>query len=220
MIRVFIFGISGKMGKILAHALPDDFTLTGCANSTVINEAPCDVIIDFSSAAATKKVTSLADKLNCSLVIATTGQTESDIALIEECSKHHAVLRSGNMSIGINLMYKLCAYLKGVGKCEIVEYHHDKKKDAPSGTALMLQNASGASVIHSVRLSDIVGRHSVIFGLDNETITLSHSALDRKLFADGAIKAARWLINQPHGLYSFDDFLTSEKHHSNFHSER
>ncbi len=220
MIRVFIFGISGKMGQILAHSLPDDFTLSGCANSSRIDDAPSDVIIDFSSAAATRKVTALADKLNCSLVIATTGQSSDDEKLIAQCAKHHAVLKSGNMSIGINLMLGLCQSLKGIGKCEIIETHHVKKKDAPSGTALMLKSASGASEIHSLRLGNVVGKHEVIFGLENETITLTHSASDRKLFADGAIKAARWLVNQPYGLYTFDDFLCSEKHPSLFHSER
>ncbi|MCH5163637.1 MAG: 4-hydroxy-tetrahydrodipicolinate reductase [Clostridiales bacterium] len=220
MIRVFIFGISGKMGQILAHSLPDDFVISGCANSSRIDEAPSDVIIDFSSAAATAKVTALSDKLGCPLVIATTGQSAEDNRLIKECATHHAVLKSGNMSIGINLMLSLCASLKGIGKCEIIETHHAKKKDAPSGTALMLKSAAGAQKIHSLRLGSVVGEHQVIFGLENETITLTHSAADRRLFADGAIKAARWLINQPYGLYSFNDFLSSEKHHSLFHSER
>lgn len=220
MIRVYIFGITGKMGKILARSLPDDFTISGCAHSTRVDEAPSDVIIDFSSAAATKKVVELTDKLGCSLVIATTGQSKADNELIAECAKHHAVLKSGNMSIGINLMLGLCASLKGVGRCEIVETHHAKKKDAPSGTALMLKGASGASEIHSVRLDNVVGKHEVIFGMENEIITLTHIASDRKLFTDGAIKAARWIVNQPHGLYSFNDFLVSEKHHSLFHSER
>ncbi|MBR2968102.1 MAG: 4-hydroxy-tetrahydrodipicolinate reductase [Clostridia bacterium] len=220
MIRVFIFGISGKMGQILAHSLPDDFVLSGCASSSRIDEAPSDVIIDFSSAAATEKVVALADKLNCPLVIATTGQSAEDEQLIKDCSKRHAVLKSGNMSVGINLMLKLCDTLKGVGKCEIVETHHTKKKDAPSGTALMLKDASGANEIHSIRLSDVIGEHQVVFGMENEIITITHTALDRRLFAEGALKAARWLINQPYGLYSFDDFLTSKKHPSLFHSER
>ncbi len=220
MIRVFIFGISGKMGQILARSLPDDFVISGCADSTRIDDAPSDVIIDFSSASATEKVVALADKLNCPLVIATTGQSPKEQAMIVECSKHHAVLQSGNMSVGINLMLKLCEFLKGVAKCEIIETHHAKKKDSPSGTALMLKNASGAEEIHSLRLGGVVGEHTVIFGLENETITLTHCALDRKLFAEGAIKAARWLINQPYGLYSYDDFLTSNKHPSLFHSQR
>lgn len=220
MIRTYIYGISGKMGSILARSLPDDFVISGCANSMEESDAPSDVIIDFSSAAATAKVTALADKLGCALVIATTGQSEADNKLIAECAKHHAVLKSGNMSIGIHLLMGLCQSLKGIGKCEIIETHHAKKKDSPSGTALMLKAASGAQTIHSVRLSGIVGEHKVIFGLDNEVITLTHSACDRRLFADGAIKAARWLINQPYGLYSFDDFLGSNKHHSLFHSER
>ncbi len=220
MIRVFIYGITGKMGGILARSLPDDFTLSGCADSTRCDESPSDVIIDFSSAQATAKVVALADKLNCSLVIATTGQSASDEKLIRDCAMRHAVLKSGNMSVGIHLMMKLCEFLKGIGKCEIVETHHVQKKDAPSGTALMLKTASGASAIHSIRLSSAVGTHEVIFGLDNESITLTHTAFDRRLFADGAVKAARWLINQPHGLYSFDDFLGSEKHPSLYHSER
>lgn len=220
MIRAFIYGITGKMGQIVARALPDDFVISGCADSSRCDEAPSDVIIDFSSAAATASVTALCDKLNCSLVIATTGQSPSDEKLIRECAMRHAVLKSGNMSVGIHLMMRLCEFLKGVGKCEIVEMHHTQKKDSPSGTALMLKDASGASAVHSVRISSAVGTHEVIFGLDNEAITLTHTAFDRRLFADGAIKAARWLINQPHGLYSFDDFLGSEKHPSLYHSER
>lgn len=220
MIKAYIFGISGKMGQILAHSLPDDFTLSGCANSKRTDEAPTDVIIDFSSAAATKKVVELTDKLNCSLVIATTGQSKEDNALIKECARRHAVLKSGNMSVGINLMLSICDFLKGVGKCEIIETHHLKKKDAPSGTALMLKEACGANAIHSIRLSNVVGTHSVVFGMENETITITHTALDRRLFAEGAFKAARWLINQPYGLYSFDDFLGSKNHPSLFHSER
>lgn len=220
MIRAYIFGISGKMGQILAHSMPDDFTLSGCANSKRIDEAPSDVIIDFSNAAATKKVVGLSDKLNCPIVIATTGQSKEDNELIKECSMRHAVLKSGNMSVGINLMLSMCDFLSGVGKCEIIETHHQKKKDAPSGTALMLKDAAGATAIHSIRLGNVVGEHTVVFGMENEVITITHTALDRRLFAEGAFKAARWLINQPYGLYTFDDFLGSKKHPSLFHSER
>lgn len=220
MIRVFIFGITGKMGQIVAHSLPDDFVLSGCANSAKTDEAPSDVIIDFSSAAATAKVVNLADKLSCPLVIATTGQSQEEEKLIAECALRHAVLKSGNMSVGINLMLRLCEFLKDIGRCEIIETHHAKKKDTPSGTALMLQAASGAKEIHSLRLGNVVGEHKVVFGLENETITLTHRADDRKLFAIGAIKAARWLINQPYGLYSFDDYLGSASYPSLYHSER
>ncbi len=220
MIRTFVYGITGKMGQIVARSLPDDFVLSGCASSDRCDEAPSDVIIDFSNAAATGKVVALADKLNCSLVIATTGQSANDEKLIRECAMRHAVLKSGNMSLGIHLMMRLCEFLNGVGKSEIVEMHHCAKKDAPSGTALMLKAASGAKDVHSIRLSGIVGTHEVIFGLNSELITITHTALDRRLFADGAIKAARWLINQPYGLYSFDDFLGSKNHPSLYHSER
>lgn len=220
MIRVFIYGITGKMGQILARSLPDDFVISGCASSSTCDESPSDVIIDFSHAKATAKVTELADKLNCSLVIATTGQNDEENSIIADCAKRHAVLKSSNMSVGVNFMLKICDMLKGIGKCEIVEVHHAKKQDAPSGTALMLKEASDAQVIHSVRVSDVIGKHEAIFGFENEIITVTHTALDRKLFACGAFNAARWLINQPRGLYSFDDFLTSERHHSLFHSER
>ena len=127
---------------------------------------------------------------------------------------------SGNMSIGIHLIMQMCKDLKGIADCEIVETHHRSKKDAPSGTALMLKEASGAKAVHSLRLSSVIGQHMITFGLDDEIITVTHTALSRKLFALGAIKAAKWLITMPPSLYNFDDFINSSTHYYNYNSER
>lgn len=220
MIKTYIYGISGKMGKTIMECLPDDFALVGGADSRHTDKCGADVIIDFSSPAATSKVIKLADKMSCPVVIATTGHNQSQIEEIRKCATRHAVLMSGNMSIGIHLIMQMCKDLKGIADCEIVETHHRSKKDAPSGTAIMLKEASGAKAIHSLRLSSVIGQHTITFGLDDEIITVTHTALSRKLFALGAIKAAKWLITMPPSLYNFDDFINSSTHYYNYNSER
>ena len=220
MIKTFIFGISGKMGKTITTCLPDDFVLVGGADSKHTDTRNADVIIDFSVPDATNQVINLSDKMNCPIVIATTGHSKEQLEEIKKCSARRAILMSGNMSVGIHLIKQMCGELKGIADCEITEIHHKSKKDSPSGTALMLKEAAGAKAIHSLRLSSVIGKHSVTFGLDDEIITITHTALSRKVFALGALKAARWLITMPPALYTFDDFINSSTHYYNYNSER
>jgi 4-hydroxy-tetrahydrodipicolinate reductase len=167
---------------------------------------------------------------NICVVFCTTGYTEDELELIKQTSKKIAVFRSANMSLGINVLNSLCKkaaeILKDSFDIEIVEMHHNQKLDAPSGTALLLADSIKTVVedaeyvydrhlerkkrskneigIHALRGGTVVGEHSVIFAGPNETVTLSHSALSREVFASGAIKAAAFLKGKSAGLYDMD----------------
>ncbi len=196
----------------------------------------CDVVIDFSLPEATEKMLEEAINSHPRpLVIATTGLNEHQMNLIEEASKKMPVLYATNMSLGIALLKKLVQDVSGKldeFDIEIVEMHHKHKVDAPSGTALTLAEhaakgrdldldevrVSGRSghigerskdeiAVMSLRGGDIVGKHTVGFYNDGEFIELSHTATSRDTFAKGAIKVAKWLVNQDNGLYSMNDCL-------------
>ncbi len=190
-----------------------------------------DCIIDFSHHSATAALLLYATTRNIPVVVATTGHTEDELAAIREAAKKAAVFYSGNMSVGIALLVKLAkeaALAFPDADIEIIEKHHNRKLDVPSGTALMLGNAvkdarKGASLlvgrhengkraqseigIHSIRMGNIVGEHEVIIGTDTQTITLKHEAHSRSLFAEGAITAAKYLATQPSGLYNMQTML-------------
>ncbi len=192
-----------------------------------------DVIVDFSHHSSLPSLIDYAIKTHTPIVVCTTGHTENEIALMHEASKKVAVFSSGNMSIGINLLIELCKKASetlGIAfDVEIAEKHHNKKLDAPSGTALMIANAirdtresteyiydrhnerrqrsSDEIGIHSIRGGTIVGEHEVIFAGHNEMITLSHTAMSREIFASGAIRAATFLNGKPSGMYSMSDVI-------------
>lgn len=197
-----------------------------------------DVIIDFTSPLATVANAELAALTGKPLVIGTTGLSEEQIASVRESSKKAPIVMAPNMSLGVNLLFALtkqaASALKGYD-IEIIEKHHHHKKDAPSGTAIRLAEkaAEGAGVnlkevenhgrsgivgarpsgeigIHAVRAGDIVGEHTVLFGVDGERVELFHAASGRECFANGALKAAIWLINKKHGLYDMQDVLGIE----------
>ena len=200
------------------HAL-DDFT----------GEADC--VIDFSNHSATQAVTSYCVKRNLPVLIASTGQTPEEHALIREAAAKIPVFTSPNMSVGVALVADIAervARLFGDCDIEMIEAHHNQKLDVPSGTALMLahriqearenstlnigrhengkrpQNEIG---IHSLRYGSEVGTHEIIFSNGLETITIKHDAKNRALFANGALAAAKWLVNQKPGLYGMKDFI-------------
>ena len=190
-----------------------------------------DCIIDFSFHTVTESLLEYAVKTNTPIVVATTGHTQEERAKIDNASKKVAVFYSGNMSVGIALLSDLVKKVVKVMKdaeVEIIETHHDKKIDAPSGTALMLFNAvkeerekafkvegrSGHCLrqenevgISSIRLCNVVGIHEVIVSNGVETITLKHEAHDRALFANGAVKAALYLAGKGAGLYDMKKML-------------
>ena len=247
MIRVILSGCGGRMGKEVARLCAEkeefqvvagvDVTNPACAFPVFTDWAEAlpeaDVIIDFSFHTAVTALLSYAEKKKMPAVIATTGFTEEEKALIAAASQKIPVFRSANMSIGINLLAELArkaARFLPDFDVEIVEKHHNQKVDAPSGTALMLADEIASVLpepseyiyerhshmqkrspneigLHSIRGGSIVGEHDVIFAGQGETITLSHQAANREILANGAICAARFLAEKPAGMYSMKDLL-------------
>ena len=192
-----------------------------------------DVIVDFSHHTALPSLLKYAKAEGTPIVVATTGHTDEERAAMTETAQSVAVFFSGNMSIGINLLIELCknaaATLGESFDIEIIEKHHNQKLDAPSGTAIMIADAireerntteyvyDRHSVrkarecseigIHSVRGGTIVGEHEVIFAGNNETISLTHTASSREIFANGALRAAKYLATKNTGLYNMSDLI-------------
>lgn len=199
--------------------------------------ADCDVVIDFSLRDATRSLAQLAQKHNKPMVIGTTGHDSEDRLSIEQLSNSIPMVWAGNFSTGVNLLFFLTQQAAKVLNSdsdfdpEVIEMHHRLKKDAPSGTADRLleilkesRNAGEDDVSHgregmpgerkkneigshALRGGDIVGEHTVIFAGMGERIELTHRATDRGIFAAGALKAAKWVVNQPAKLYSMQDVL-------------
>ena len=193
-----------------------------------------DVIVDFSHPSALEGVIKFAEKDGIPVVLATTGYSEQHLSIIKAASEKIPVFRSANMSLGINLLIDLIEKATSVlGRgfdIEIVEKHHRLKADAPSGTALMLADAVNAISsgsyeyiydrhsrrekrgnkeigIHAVRGGTIVGEHAVIFAGNDEVIEIKHSAASKEVFAEGAVKAVRFMAGKPPGLYNMADLI-------------
>ncbi|MFG1403566.1 4-hydroxy-tetrahydrodipicolinate reductase [Xanthobacter sediminis] len=198
--------------------------------------AHADVVVDFSSPAASVRLAGAAAQAGVAMVIGTTGFSAADQAVLVEAARRIPVVKSGNMSLGVNLLAALtrrvAATLDESFDIEILEMHHNKKVDAPSGTALLLGEAaaagrqrdldawsergrdgqtgarkSGAIGFASLRGGSVVGEHAVIFAGPAERIELVHKAEDRMIFAHGALVAARWVKGRAPGLYSMADVL-------------
>lgn len=249
-IKIAVAGAQGQMGRAVIALLATDpaFMLVGSVGraddegtglidrSTAIKTA--DVIVDFSTASAAVNLAELcAENGGPTLVIGATGFEPEEVARIEKAARKIAILRSGNFSVGLNMLVGLVAQVANkfpadIWDIEILEAHHRRKLDAPSGTALMLGEAAalgrgtslptverqgrtgitGARPIgeigfSAVRGGGIVGEHSVIFAAGEEVVTLSHSALDRAMLARGALSAARWIIGRAPGEYGMHDVL-------------
>ena len=195
-----------------------------------------DVIIDFTIPNCTLDILKIASKLKKRVVIGTTGFTRKEEILIKKFSKTIPILKAGNMSLGINLLMYLTEIasksLNDEYLSKVFEVHHKHKKDYPSGTALMLgkgiaggknknlYNLMGKKFLNkktfpygkkinfnSIRKGEIIGEHEVTFSSGKEIIKLNHEAFDRALYSDGALTAAKWLINKKPGLYSMRDLL-------------
>lgn len=248
--KIIVSGVCGRMGANVVK-----LAASGCRNSQIAcgkdivlpqnADFPCytdwneikedaDCIVDFSFHAGTPEMLLWAQKKNIPVVLCTTGHTEDELKAVEEASKNIPIFRSANMSIGVALLVELAkktAKAMPGAEIEIIEKHHDRKLDAPSGTALMLAEAikkvrenapfvfgrHGQAKrtkeeigIHSIRMGNIVGEHEVIIGTDNETITLKHEAHDRALFAEGALAAAEFIIGKPAGMYSMQDMTAND----------
>jgi len=253
VIRILLHGCNGAMGKVISEMAAEDKDLSVCCGVDLsglknydypvfktLKECegiPADVIVDFSTASAVDGVLSFAAERKIPAVVCTTGLNESQISRLKKTAEETAVLRSANMSLGINLILKLAAEaaktLTDAGfDVEIVEKHHHRKLDAPSGTAIEIADSVNRACgsryhyvydrsgrhearnpeeigISSVRAGSIVGDHDLIFAGDDEVITLSHTAYSRRIFAKGALAAAKFLAGKPAGFYTMSDVISA-----------
>ena len=195
--------IGRELGKLKISSTPDGIFLI-------------DVFIDFTSPEATEVNLGYVAKYKKALVLGTTGLNEEQLAKIDEASKVIPIVYSPNMAVGMNTLFNIlpefARRLCPEYAIEVIEAHHKGKKDAPSGTAKkIVQVLKGDTKqeipIHSLRLGDIFGDHTVIFCGNSERIEIKHQAHSRDLFALGALKAAKWIIGKPPGIYSMQDVL-------------
>ncbi len=253
MTRIIIHGCNGRMGQVVTALCREDAEVQVVAgidiSDHIRNEYPvfqqiedcdveADVIIDFASAAAANALLSYSVEHKIPVVLCTTGLSEEQNEAVRETSGKVAVLKSANMSLGINMLMDL---LKKAAKVlapagfdmEIVEKHHNQKLDAPSGTALALADSLNEALdnayvyqydrtkerkkrdkqeigIQSVRGGSIVGEHEVIFAGTDEVITFTHTAYSRSIFAKGAIEAAKFLSGKPAGYYDMQDVIAAK----------
>lgn len=249
MLKVLLNGCGGRMGRVISEIVKDsnDMEITaGCDLNPPENLSypvfrhigECrdniDIVIDFSHPSAFKDVTTYCLEKAIPLVMATTGLTEYQIACLKDISVSIPVFHSANMSMGVNLIMELskiaASFTEGLFDIEIIEKHHNKKLDAPSGTALAIVAAINDSIkipkkpiynrhayrkerdnceigIHAVRGGTIVGEHTVLFAGRDEVIEIKHTAMSRDVFASGALKAALFLCTKSAGLYSMRDLI-------------
>ncbi|WHE86234.1 4-hydroxy-tetrahydrodipicolinate reductase [Lachnoanaerobaculum gingivalis] len=250
MTKIILNGANGAMGKVVSELIALDSTVeivAGADLNTDVNrdfpvfddirkiDIEADAVIDFASVKAVDNLLDFIEEKKIPAVICTTGLSEKQIERINELSKATAILRSANMSLGINTLSKVLAQiaptLRAAGfDIEIVEAHHRRKLDAPSGTAILLADAVNENMdeklsytydrserheprradeigLSAVRGGTIVGDHDVIFAGEDEVITFSHRAYSRKIFANGAISAAKFLQGKTAGLYDMSDVI-------------
>jgi len=235
MIKLGIAGVCGKMGRrifeLASHDKDFEITLALEKKGTPqigkelgklkISSSQdglflVDVFVDFTTPEATEANLDYVARYKKALVLGTTGLNDTQSKKIKEVSGVVPVVFSPNMSVGVNVLFAILPEIaKRLGpdySIEIVEAHHKTKKDAPSGTAKkfgqVLADATGKEIpIHAIRLGDIVGDHTIIFCGNSERIEIKHQAHSRDLFALGALKAAKWVMCKPPGLYSMQDVL-------------
>ena len=253
MTRVILNGCNGHMGRVLTDIISKDPEIevacgidpyTGVQNDypvftdIAICDVEADVVIDFSNAKAVDALLDYCEKVNLPVVLCTTGLSDEQLARVDETSKKIAILRSANMSLGVNtildLLKKATEVFAPAGlDVEIVEKHHNQKLDAPSGTAIALADAINEAAdgqytyvydrhdrrqkrdpkeigISSVRGGSIVGEHDVIFAGLDEVITIQHTAYSKSIFANGAVSAAKFLAGKPAGMYGMPDVIAAK----------
>ena len=252
-INLAITGCMGRMGQQIIKSVKRDknFKLKALTENRKINKKingikidlndentfkKVNLIIDFTVPKCTFEILKIASKLKKRVIIGTTGFTENEENIIKKFSKKIPILKAGNMSLGINLLMYLSeiasSSLGGKFLSKVFEVHHKRKKDYPSGTALMLgqgiaigKNKNFYKLIgkkylnkktfpygkkinfNSIRKGEIIGQHEVKFSSGKEIITLNHEAFDRALYSEGALTAAKWLMNKKPGLYSMRDLM-------------
>lgn len=250
MIKIVLHGCNGRMGRMITELVRNDAdteivagvdSYTGVTNDYPVYDSvekcgvDADVVIDFSNAGAVDALLDYCTEKKLPVVLCTTGLSEIQLAKVQEASRETAILKSANMSLGINLLLKL---LKDAAKVlgnagydiELVERHHNQKVDAPSGTALALADSVNEALngeyhyvydrsqvrrkreekeigISAVRGGTIVGEHEVIFAGTDEVIEFKHSAYSRNVFAKGAVEAAKFLAGKEPGMYDMSDVI-------------
>ena len=252
-INLAITGCMGRMGQQLIKSSKNfkEFKLVALTENRIINKKingvrpqfntidafnKANVIIDFTVPKCTLQILNIAAKLKKKVVIGTTGFSKKEELFIKKISKKIPILKAGNMSLGVNLlMYLTEITSRSLGKdflYKIYEVHHNKKKDYPSGTALMLgngiaigKNKNFSNMIgkkylnkknfpyskkinfNSIRKGNVIGEHIVKFSSGKELVTLNHMSFDRALYSEGALTASKWLMKKKPGLYSMRDLL-------------
>ena len=252
-INLAITGCMGRMGQQLIKSSKNfkEFKLVALTENRIINKKingvrpqfntidafnKANVIIDFTVPKCTLQILNIAAKLKKKVVIGTTGFSKKEELFIKKISKKIPILKAGNMSLGVNLlMYLTEITSRSLGKnflYKIYEVHHNKKKDYPSGTALMLgngiaigKNKNFSNMIgkkylnkknfpyskkinfNSIRRGNVIGEHIVKFSSGKELVTLNHISFDRALYSEGALTASKWLMKKKPGLYSMRDLL-------------
>jgi 4-hydroxy-tetrahydrodipicolinate reductase len=250
MLKLIINGCNGAMGQVLTKIIgemedaeivagidqnPDRYKNNYPVYSNILDfKEKADAVIDFSNPGGLPNLLQYGTKTETPLVIATTGLSTEDLEKIKEASEKIAIFQAGNTSLGINLLMNLvrkaAAVLNETFDIEIIEKHHNKKIDAPSGTAYMIANAINDELgnskdfiygregqtgkrskseigIHAVRGGTIAGEHTAIFAGMDEIVEIKHTALSKGVFAQGAIMAAKYIVNQDKGLYNMQDVL-------------
>ncbi|MDI9394628.1 MAG: 4-hydroxy-tetrahydrodipicolinate reductase [Euryarchaeota archaeon] len=233
LVAAFDIGNIGKDAGEFAHVGNLGVQISDVKNlETVLKKTQVDVLIDFTAAGATVVNAPLAAKCGVNLIIGTTGMSQEQRAVIDEAIRKNQVraVISPNYSVGVNIFFKIvreaAKYLSDYD-IEIIEAHHNQKKDAPSGTALRAADVISEALagkeyvygregiaprgkeigIHAVRGGDITGDHTVLFVGNSERVEIRHMAHSRQIFAKGAVRAAEWVCGQNPGIYSMDDVL-------------
>ncbi len=252
MLKLIINGCGGRMGRVISALVSDmnDVEIAAWCDKLSSSdlqvpvfdeiykcEVDADVVIDFSHPSAFSDITTYCVSKKLPLVMATTGLSTTQIESLSNVSVEIPVFFSANMSMGINLLIEMAktaaAFTEGTFDIEIIEKHHNKKLDAPSGTAIAIANGINSVLqqpkttvydrtgyrkersnsemgIHAVRGGTIVGEHTVMLAGRDEVIEIKHEAMSRDIFASGAIKAARFIKGNPAGLYSMQDIIKSK----------
>ncbi|WP_394922945.1 4-hydroxy-tetrahydrodipicolinate reductase [uncultured Robinsoniella sp.] len=253
MIKIIMHGCNGRMGQVISQIVKEDPDTQIAAGIDIVDnrengypvftnirecDVQADVVIDFASAKAEDALLDFCKECNLPVIVCTTGLSEDQIARVKETSKVVAVLRSANMSLGVNTLLKLlqdaAKVLAPAGfDMEIVEKHHKHKVDAPSGTALAMADSMNEALDHqytykfdrsqerkerdakeigisAVRGGNIVGEHEVFFAGTDEVIEFKHTAYSKAIFAKGAVEAAKFLAGKEPGFYDMSDVIAAK----------